>query len=180
VDAQQPELFEYGIQLERSDIRVHVSPSTKCLYVFPTAEAQQLLDQRATEFKQVQAFQPGVKYPTALGRLVPPAAIPRLVIVHLPDCDWWAKFKPTHGTSKKGSLAVKAVDWALRNGKLPLWVTGTKETQNIQNQIKGIDILLTGQWKIQVKCDWDAGPRERGGTGNLFLQSAERNPRKRH
>ena len=36
-------------------------------------------------------------------------------------------------------------------------------------------IVVNGKWRIQVKCDYDAGP---GGTGNLFLQTAECNPLK--
>ncbi len=47
-------------------------------------------------------------------------------------------------------------------------------------QIRGVDIVVRGQWRIQVKCDYDAGRGKDGsGTGNLFLQVAERNPLKR-
>lgn len=175
-----PKLFEYGIQLERSDIRVHVSPSTKCFYVFPTAAAQALLDERGQDFKEVLAFQPGIEYPTARGRLVPHTAIPKLQVLRLPDCAWWANFKANDNTSRKGALAVRAVIWALRSGRLPLWVAAASETESVSLQHKGTDILLTHRWRIQVKCDWDAGPKESGGSGNLFLQNAEVNPRRRH
>ena len=178
--ALQPKLFEYGIQLERSDIRVHVSPATRRLYVFPTADAQRLLDERGADYPEVRARQPGVDYVTALGRLVPCTDVPRLQIVHLDTCAWWEKFRPEHATTTKGRMAVDVVCWALRQGRLPLWVNDARESENVSLQRSGVDVLLTARFRIQVKCDWTAGPVEWGGSGNLFLQHAEANPKRRH
>ena len=41
-------------------------------------------------------------------------------------------------------------------------------------QISGTDILVSARYKIQVKCDWRVGD-----TGNIYLQTQERNPLKR-
>ena len=39
----------------------------------------------------------------------------------------------------------------------------------------------TGRWKTQVKCDFTAGPRKlKGCSGNLYVQIAECNPKKRY
>jgi hypothetical protein len=176
----QPKLFEYGIQLERSDIRVHVSPSTRRLYVFPTAEAQRLLDQRGADFPAVTATQPGVEYVTAIGKLVPCNDMPLLQVVTLDHYAWWQKFKPTYATSTKGRMAVSIVLWALRNGRLPLWIRDARESASCKVQRSGTDILIWARFRIQVKCDWSAGPVEWGGSGNIFLQEAELNPLKRH
>lgn len=49
--------------------------------------------------------------------------------------------------------------------------------------IKGTDIYVTtvsGKVKIQVKCDFIGGEIEYGGSGYLYLQTAERNPFKRY
>jgi hypothetical protein len=49
-------------------------------------------------------------------------------------------------------------------------------------QIDGDDIVvLTGANRvhIQVKCDYPGGDKALGGTGNLYLQVAERNPLKK-
>ena len=60
------------------------------------------------------------------------------------------------------------------------WVPDAEECSNIALQRGGVDLLLTAQFKIQVKCDWIAGPKELGGKGNLFIQDAELNPKKRY
>jgi hypothetical protein len=53
---------------------------------------------------------------------------------------------------------------------------------NIDNdesmQIQGTDILINSYLRLQVKCDYDAGDRKYGGTGNIFLQTEECNPYK--
>ena len=76
-------------------------------------------------------------------------------------------------TSDKGNRAKEVTkvailcEWIPFGGKV-------KEITDLPNQILGID-LMSGPIKIQVKCDFEGGPKELGGTGNLFLQIAERN-----
>jgi hypothetical protein len=43
-------------------------------------------------------------------------------------------------------------------------------------QFEGLDIVVATRVRIQVKLDFRGGERELGGTGNLFLQTAECNP----
>jgi len=175
-----PKLFEYGIQLERSDIRVHVSPATQRLYVFQTAAAQKLLEERGAEFKNRDGYQQDVEYATARGKLVPCAQMPTLRIVTLTADHWWEKFNPEHKPSTKGFMAARLVERALYEGWIPLPYVLAVESKDLRVQRSGIDILLWGHHRIQVKCDWYAGPVAHGGTGNLFLQEAEVNPRRRY
>ena len=93
---------------------------------------------------------------------------------------WWEVFNPKQTTSQKGDNAVSVATELMRKGHFPLWGEG-KPTSRIELEIHGTDVLLWGKWRIQVKCDYNAGKGEDGsGTGNIFLQTAERNPLKRH
>jgi hypothetical protein len=87
-------------------------------------------------------------------------------------------FAPTQGhesTGTKGQKAVYVVHEMLKRGLIPI-------KQNIETiteqdmQISGTDIIVHSNIRIQVKCDWKAGTKELGGTGNLFIQTAECNP----
>ncbi len=49
------------------------------------------------------------------------------------------------------------------------------EINDEQMQVNGTDIYVSAKIKIQVKCDYNAGHIEYGGTGNLFLQISECN-----
>lgn len=172
-----PKLFNYGIFEEQSDIiRAHVSPATRRVYVFRTVEAQALLQASPAKYPKVDAMQPGVSYRTGRGYLVPPEDIPNLRVVDLHGEEWWDRFRFTFDTTKKGKYAVKVVVWMLKNGRFPLWIQNASESNCIRTQRGGTDIVLWAHKRIQVKCDWQAGPKELGGSGSLFLQTEEANP----
>lgn len=123
----------------------------------------------------MSASQSGIK--TALGRLIPPSDIPNLAEYEIPET-WARKAESKLGnatTSIKGQIAVSITKDLLKRGiiKLPLLTT---EITDEQMQISGIDILVMATIKVQVKCDWNAGHRSLGGTGNLFIQTYECNP----
>jgi len=166
-------LFPHGIFSENSDIRAHVAPGTKAVYVFKTADAIELL--KLKQYKMRPASQPGFTGITAMGYLVPWGDIPDIRRIGNYTSDpWWENFSERDSTSAKGRKACEVVSKLLKMGRFPLWCIGpVDDTKNISLQIKGTDILLWGRWRIQVKCDYNAGE---GGSGNLFLQIAERNP----
>jgi len=88
-------------------------------------------------------------------------------------------------TSVKGEWAVQVVRKLLQYGYFPLW-GNTEIIDDLDIQIKGIDVIVTTRARIQVKCDFDGGEPRRPGpigqriTGNLFLQVAECNPFQAH
>lgn len=176
ITGQQPALYDYGIHIEKSDIRCHVAPGTRLIFVFRTELILPLL---TDHYRQANAHQPGIDYPTGRGYLVPWREIPDVRRIQWNAVYWWERFDRKQSTSEKGKHAVWVASELLRIGRFPLWIWGA-ESERSGLQIKGTDILLWGKWGIQVKCDYDAGTGTDGsGTGNLFLQTAELNPLKR-
>lgn len=164
------ELYEYGIQTEDSDIRAHVSVVSGKVYVFPTKPAVALC--LSGRYPARQAWQPGISYPTAKGYIVPWRDIPNIVPVAASRFIKEQKFSNSDSTTLKGEKASNVVERLIRLGWFPLAVMPIV-SQETELQRSGIDIIVHGTWRIQVKCDYNSGE---GGTGNLFLQVAERNP----
>lgn len=167
-----PPLFEYGIHTEQSDIRAHVSVVNKCVYVFPTKAAISAIHEHSPPSRS--AGQDGVTGKTAQGWLVRLEWINGLQAVK-PQRIKWELFKPDMSTSQKGALAVQVVCYLMKVGRFPLWINA-KEEEDREVQIKGADIVVCCKRRVQVKCDYNAGPKP--GTGNLFLQKSECNPRR--
>ena len=174
-----PDLFDYGIAQEHSDIRAHVSPTCRAVFVYRTKDMLALISARC--FPERDATQEGANgRPTGRGFIVPVSEVPDIRTVR--PSEWrWRNFPPKHGstTTEKGRAAVEIVQQALEAGRFPLWVGGA-EAEDRETQIEGTDIIVCCNHRIQVKCDYEAGPKAEGGTGNLFIQTAEANPFKRH
>ena len=167
-----PELFPHGIFEENSDVRAHVSPHEKIIYVFKTRNGISAI--KAHNPRLRPAFQPGVEGPTATGWLVRPEWIEDIRKLHFTYWPRWGEFNEALPTSKKGRLAVECVIEAMRKGRFPFWMDAT-EDQRENIQISGTDIFVFCKKRVQVKCDYPAGK-----TGNLYLQKTEHNPLKRH
>lgn len=167
------ELVDYGIRDERSHIRAHVSPQTKRVYVFRTSKILDLIARN--NYKSVPAYQPGFDFPTATGYLVPVSDVPDIRVLAWQSYQWWLEFDERASTTAKGRKAVWVVRELMRLGRFPLWFDGA-EVEDKQIDIEGTDIIVAGRWRIQVKCDWKAGAKEHGGSGNLFIQIQECNP----
>jgi len=182
METKYSDLVDYGIQNEESDIRVHVCPIVKRIYIYPTEEGRRAIS--SGMWPILDGFQPAIKERTAMGYAVPPFAIRRCVCIEPNPAVWQAmNFKKDEATSMKGTKAVKMAAQMIRNGIFPLpWsIDKMEEDPNIKLQIDGDDIIVAmGSTivRIQVKCDYRGGAAELGGTGNLYLQIAERNPLK--
>jgi hypothetical protein len=178
-----PQLFDYGIQNEQSDIRAHVCPLVRRVYVYPTVEGRRAIE--SGQWPRRSAFQRGVVGHTAEGYCVPPFAIRRCVSVEVRTEAWPAMdFQESDSTSAKGEKAVRMVAEMIRSGIFPLpYTAGTLDTDPERAlQIRGDDIIVdlgVNRVHVQVKCDYRGGDMALGGTGNLYLQVAERNPLKR-
>jgi hypothetical protein len=166
-----PPLSQYGIHTEQSDIRAHVSVINQSVYVFPTSAGVAAVREHNPPIRS--ATQPGVMGSTAEGWLVRPEWINGLQIIK-PKRIQWETFTPELTTSQKGKLAVRVVCYLMKVGRFPLWINA-EESQDRDVQLSGADIVVCCKRRVQVKCDYYAGPRP--GTGNLFLQKAECNPR---
>ena len=169
------ELFEYGILTEASDIRAHVSVVNRAIYVFPTVRGVEAIERERPPLRP--AYQDGVTGKTAEGWLVNVEAIADLRSLRFTSWFGWDAMRPTMTTSEKGRAAVACVVAAMKIGRFPFWLDAVEdERENIQ--IAGTDIVVFCRKKVQVKCDWRCGHKP-AGTGNVFLQKAERNPLKR-
>lgn len=164
------DLVEYGIHTENSDIRAHVAVNAGRVYVFWTKFGVEVC--KTGKYKLKEAYQPGVSYPTARGYLVPWYDIPGIVPIGARSIIEQQRFDENESTSVKGEKASRVVEWLLRAGWFPLPALPIV-SDDIQIQRSGIDLIVRGSWRIQVKCDYRGGE---GGTGNLFLQIEERNP----
>ena len=170
------ELFEYGIQTEASDVRAHVSVVNATIYVFPTRCGIEAITRERPPLRP--AFQDGVAGATAEGWLVKMDWIEDLRRVKFYSWDGWKDFTERLSTSQKGVLAVRCVIDSMKRGRFPFWLDASEDERE-HVQVKGTDILVFCKKRVQVKCDYRGGDGPLG-TGNLFLQKAERNPLKRH
>ena len=174
---EQTELFRYGIQTEQSDIRAHVGPICKSVFVYQTNRMLLWLKEHYQEYRVGEATQPGVEGVTGRGFLVPLKDVPGLRTLRYHSYEWSTFPHKSATTSRKGDAAVDVVCKLLEMGRFPLWVDGNTEDRG-SLQIKGTDIIVFAKQYIQVKCDYLAGPKECGCSGNLFVQTHESNPKK--
>lgn len=170
-------LYEYGIFQENSDIRAHVGPLSKTVYVFRTKDMMNEILTRRYECKS--AMQRGVDYITGWGPVVPcDLKFVRRILWH--NVAWWTWFRQGAGETEKGNVAVKVISELMRIGRFPFWVL-PEEVTDIKLDVDGTDIIVSGKWHTQVKCDFPAGPKSIDGCyGNLFIQTHECNPLGKH
>lgn len=160
-------LTHHGIGTETAGYRIHVCFETKRMYVFPVAA---MLSHLSTHFYPM-GYARQVGRITAEGVLVPVDQIPGLRTHELIDAILSiVDVKAESDESTKGRAAV-AIAWN--------FYPPDPGRSSLADDIAGTDYLHKG-CSIQVKCDWFGGPRELGGTGNLFIQTAEANPHGKH
>ena len=167
-----PDLHEYGIADEQSDIRAHVCFPGRHVIVFRTQDMVALVE--AKEYPHKPAYQPGVDGRTAMGYCVPLGDVSPIYVLRS-SAEFWAYYDyGKMSLAEKGDAAVDVVAAAIKANRFPLWVCGIV-TSDKDLDISGTDITVRATRCIQVKCDekaWD------GGTGNLYIQTHERNPLK--
>ena len=173
------ELYNYGIQNEDSTLRAHVCPKVRRVYIFPTKCGLEAIKDGKGCPKN--GYQPNVEYATGYGYCVPPFDIKGCVSLQFNNSAWdKMKFCSDDSTSDKGNKAARLVKAMLLNGLFPLPLPRSAQDQLPADiEIKGTDIIVHlcgGTFKIQVKCDFNGGEKKLGGTGNLYLQTAEINP----
>lgn len=167
-------LVEYGIHTEESDYRAHVCVVVHRLYWFRTVNGKTTVEDG--NFPEVSVTVNGQV--TAYGCLVPPGAIPFCQEYDIPSSVMGkAAFDAKDSASAKGDKAARVVRYMLAKKLIPHpTITFELIPEGHPLQMQGCDIRILLDAKVEVKCDWNGGPKEAGGTGNLFLQTHERNP----
>ncbi|MHA2377488.1 MAG: hypothetical protein ACXAB9_15140 [Candidatus Thorarchaeota archaeon] len=165
-------LVRYGIQDYSCDLMIHVAVEARKVYMYPTESGKIAID--SGKYRTAPAFINGIQ--TARGYLVPPGKIEGCKWFDIPD-DLLNKyrFEYSASTSIKGNKAEQLVKEMIEKGLLPL-IVDVKEVEDYEQQLKGNDLEVICASSYQVKCDWKAGHKVFGGTGNLFLQVEECNP----
>lgn len=169
-------LIRYGIQQEQSDLRAHVCFVAGALYVYPTNAGKATIERRWYPDVPVRTR----NIITARGYLVPPNDIDGCLRTEIPD-ELLARYeiRERDTTTVKGNKALAIVTAMLEDALFPLPLRSSL-IEDMQLQVKGLDVLIAANIRIQVKCDFNGGEKHIGGTGNLFLQIAECNPFRRH
>jgi len=162
-------LVKYGISEESAQYRIHVCVHVKQIYVYERTDVLPIID----NYPDRSAFTDKVL--TAKGKIIPITEIPELQTVGIPE-DYLNEFPITRNdsTSNKGNNAVFIAKKALISGLIRLKLY-SEIIDDKTLQIEGADIIITNKIIIQVKCDYYGGDKRLGGTGNLFIQTHERN-----
>lgn len=172
-------LYEHGIHTERSDYRIHVGFNVKKVYVFPTKSGIEAM--QSNNYDVGYATQPGAGgYATGRGYKVPWRDIKGCQEIPIPLFTW-ERFRLISGdsTSIKGQKAVRICMEMFRQGLIPISLT-VNEVKEEDLQLLGQDLIIVSEsTTVQVKCDVRCGGDKANWpkwTGNLFLQTHERNP----
>lgn len=171
-------LVQYGILQEASDYRVHIGYKTQFLFIFLTEAGRQAV--RLAEFRNWKPLPASVdgRITTAMGYAIPMGMIEDLKEILIPlDIHRRYTIHEFESTTTKGQKAVQITVEMLKAELIPIPVKiNTNSDESVQ--IEGTDIIINSFLRLQVKCDYKAGDKRRGGTGNLFLQTEECNPYK--
>ena len=167
-------MVHYGIQNETVDLRAHVGVNTKRVYIFTPQDGMSAINSGRYHRKPVYTGE----ILTAYGYAVPWNEIEGCHWFDIPeDVMLQAGFGQAKNTSDKGRSAEYIVKEMVMRGTIVM-VLDTMDDKDAKSQMVGSDILVKFANGIQVKCDWRCGHKDRGGTGNLFLQTDECNPLK--
>ena len=166
----QTELVHHGIQDECSHLRVHVCFVVGRIYVFPTWAGRACLNHGLI----ADAYQSGIT--TGRGRKVPVGAIAECRCVDIPPHILGKHYVLNDmGESEKGQAAEAIVAEMFAENGCPLTAVS-----DVKLQRAGVDFVTRNGTRIQVKCDYKGGHKCFGGTGNLYLQTMECNPYRKH
>jgi len=168
------QLVDYGIQNDKSDVRIHVGALSLQIYVFKTAHGRKSIQ---PHHKEVPVYTKGIK--TALGKLVPISDVIDCQAIEIPldiyTLSALGQYPENGHQGEKGKAAVYIAVEMLKRGLIPITLRITEVNEKTM-QIEGEDVNVKANVKIQVKCDYRAGNGHQRCAGNLFLQVAECNP----
>ena len=172
-------LIEHGIQTEVADWRAHVCVNAGKIYFFKPEAALEAIAEGKAKARTAGQRVNGRQQVTAYGYIVPVAAIKGIVEVDARaeiSLFKWDSFR------ERGDNAEAIVHALIVMGFTPLgsdtlvW----EQPKGSKGQFEGIDLNVESNGvvqTVQVKCDMRGGYRAGVRcTGNLFIQTSERNP----
>lgn len=166
---------QHGIFEDKSDYVVHVGVIAKAFFLFtPQAAIEAIIRLNP------QTYVPAGK-DRALGFCIPITEIKGLIVIPWPSYAGWKDFREDMTTTEKGDHAHIAVLAALDAGIIDLpGVEFPPAIQDVMNdkqaQYNGLD-LRVAHLGVGIKHDRRAGPTGiYGCSGNLYIQTHERNP----
>ena len=171
-------LVQYGIYEEVVDLRIHVGFLVGEVFIYEREKMLVGLD----KYRVVSAYQSGIE--TARGHLVPVDGIVSVPIP--PDILENNKCNEKTDEGTKGANALAVVQEMLQSRVIQhampeYFKVSAEPVKDLKLQIEGRDIVLIENFpSMQVKCDYRAGSRSKGGTGNVFVQTHECNPFGKH
>lgn len=176
-------LYHHKKEDDHSNFRIHVCFLARHIYVFPSSSCHKAISVARKNKEPVKkAGQPGVILTTSNGYAVPVYDIDQVVGIEIPDdvCKKHA-FSANTDTSFKGRMAVLIVTEMLKRNLIPLPLQ-IKLIKDKTLQIKECDITIRSSLVLQVKCDYKGGSKAHSkyATGNLYLETAERNYLKKY
>lgn len=160
----------HGINADLSDFRIHVCPISTKMYLFPTSKGREAADRCGAEhFGE-----------TSRGKKVPVQNIEWVRWIAVDRSDWAAAdIRETDREDIRGKKAEVLVLKYLREGRIGVPLN-SYVVSDVSNQFRGVDIKTeAAEFTIQVKCDYRGGIGN-GATGNLYIETHERNPRRLH
>lgn len=165
-------LTNYGIMDEQVHLRVHVCVIAQKAYAFIPGNARKAIE--AGNYRLISVRPPWAGgQETARGYCVPVRDIIGIQCFDVPDLIKAQNFSQTDNPSVGGKKAQNVVVQMARQGifcpPCEPEVIGDEE-----RQIAHIDLLLWNVFQMQVKLDSKGGVHPQA-TGNLFLQTCERN-----
>lgn len=168
---QKSNLTEHGILNEASDYRAHVCPRTFRCYFFRTEDGRDVVKKLIAEGVLPKKIKDPKSGGEAEGYAVPLTMLPMARIEEFPF-GWIEPYYDGLSTSEKGQIAIGIVERLLRLAGHDICIIPAGTPLNIS----GVDIVSDGVTKYEVKMDGKGGAKDMGGSGNLFLQTRERNP----
>lgn len=181
------ELIRYGILEERTDVRFHVG--FESVIIFRTDVVKNMIMDNGGYEEADKRWRLGYATQTVNGKLIRtgegwlirPSEIEGCAFAPIPKEIMNISTKDDEGT--KGDKATIIINQMVKLNLIPSeFLTEITRVDTKKDQIKGID-LKGKELTYQVKCDlpYDLPTKKYPhGTGNLFIQRRECNPKKKH
>lgn len=171
-------MYEYGINNVTADYMIHVCTNVGKVYIYETDRGREAID--SGEFPR-RTVRDKFGRKTAYGNIVPVDSIPGMSTIDIPK-PINRLLGPKKGDSKSemGNKAARIAAVIIHRETLHGATSASHVPVGDPRQMQGIDLVTDNGITYEVKLDKPGGEKGLGGTGNLFLQTHERNYYQQH